>query len=145
MGADQVLVGAQQHASSYNMRVLQSRTSRSVAGGRRQAGLPVNNRKKCLFKRPGLGGEFAARRIEIITMLLSAPTRSFWPQVTNLGAPALFRWRHRDIPWEHRTPYDYSITLCAHLAQIAGLAWTTGLFYESFAFQDSRARWLYTA
>ena len=51
-----------------------------------------------------------------------------------------------DIPWEQRKPYDefdYGYVLTVHKSQ--GSQWDdVVLFDESFAFQDSRARWLYT-
>ena len=50
------------------------------------------------------------------------------------------------IPWEQRKPYDefdYGYVLTVHKSQ--GSQWDdVVLFDESFAFQDSRARWLYT-
>ena len=50
------------------------------------------------------------------------------------------------IPWEQRKPYDefdYGYVLTVHKSQ--GSQWDdVVLFDESFAFQESRARWLYT-
>ena len=50
------------------------------------------------------------------------------------------------IAWEQRKPYDefdFGYVLTVHKSQ--GSQWDdVVLFDESFAFQDSRARWLYT-
>ena len=50
------------------------------------------------------------------------------------------------LPWELRKrfdEFDYGYVLTVHKAQ--GSQWDdVVLFDESFAFQDSRARWLYT-
>jgi len=49
------------------------------------------------------------------------------------------------IPWEQRKPYDefdYGYVLTVHKSQARNGRCV--LFDESFAFQDSRARWLYT-
>ncbi len=50
------------------------------------------------------------------------------------------------ISWEQRKPYDefdFGYVLTVHKSQ--GSQWDdVVLFDESFAFQDSRARWLYT-
>ena len=52
----------------------------------------------------------------------------------------------RTIPWEQRKPYDefdYGYVLTVHKSQ--GSQWDdVVLFDESFAFGESRARWLYT-
>ena len=58
----------------------------------------------------------------------------------------LFGGAIETIPWEQRKPYDefdYGYVLTVHKSQ--GSQWDdVVLFDESFAFQDSRARWLYT-
>jgi exodeoxyribonuclease-5 len=51
-----------------------------------------------------------------------------------------------DLAWEQRRPYDefdFGYVLTVHKSQ--GSQWDdVVLFDESFAFQESRARWLYT-
>jgi len=60
-----------------------------------------------------------------------------------LGAPS---GAIETIPWEQRKPYDefdYGYVLTVHKSQ--GSQWDdVVLFDESFAFPDSRERWLYT-
>ena len=63
-----------------------------------------------------------------------------------LGAAGMLRRRHRAIDWQRSKPYDefdYGYVLTVHKAQ--GSQWDdVVLFDESFAFQETRERWLYT-
>ena len=148
MAADQVLVGRNNTRRAYNMRV------------REKLGLtdplPVaddklvclrNNRKKALFN----GGLWRVKsrtpsKSKILTMRLS-PDEEFGAKVTKVSVRQdCFSGGIEDIPWEQRRPYDefdYGYVLTVHKSQ--GSQWNdVVLFDESFAFQDSRARWLYT-
>jgi exodeoxyribonuclease-5 len=148
MAADQILVGRNNTRRAYNMRVRQK-------NGIEEA-LPVagdklvclrNNRKKALFN----GGLWrvkarAQSKSRIITMRLS-PEEDFGAKVTKVSVRAdCFNGGIEDLPWDQRKPYDefdYGYVLTVHKSQ--GSQWDdVVLFDESFAFQDSRARWLYT-
>src|SRR6266550_1995385 len=148
MRADQVLVGRNNTRRSYNMRMRQKQHIEDP--------LPVtgdklvclrNNRKKGLFN----GGLWrvksrAASKSKIITMRLS-PDEDFGHKVTKVSVRGdCFGGAIETIPWEQRKPYDefdFGYVLTVHKAQ--GSQWDdVVLFDESFAFQESRERWLYT-
>jgi exodeoxyribonuclease-5 len=148
MGADQVLVGRNATRRAYNMRVRQKLGIEDV--------LPVagdklvclrNNRKKALFN----GGLWrvkarAQSKSRIVTMRLT-PDEDLGAKVTKVSVRAdCFSGGMEDIPWEQRRPYDefdYGYVLTVHKSQ--GSQWDdVVLFDESFAFQEARARWLYT-
>lgn len=148
MAADQVLVGRNNTRRAYNMRV------------REKLGLtdplPVaddklvclrNNRKKALFN----GGLWRVRaratsKSAIVTMRIM-PDEDFGGKVTKVSVRAdCFTGGVEGLSWDLRKPYDefdYGYVLTVHKSQ--GSQWDdVVLFDESFAFQDSRARWLYT-
>src|SRR3954462_1090612 len=148
MSADQVLVGRNNTRRAYNMRV---RQKQKIADPLPVAGDKLvclrNNRKKGLFN----GGLWrvksrAQSKSRIVTMRLS-PDEDFGHKVTKVSVRGdCFGGVIETIPWEERRPYDefdYGYVLTVHKSQ--GSQWDdVVLFDESFAFQDSRARWLYT-
>ena len=148
MSADQVLVGRNNTRRAYNLRIRQKQGIEEplpVAGDKLVC--LRNNRKKALFN----GGLWrvkarAQSKSKIITMRVS-PDEDFGGRVTKVSVRAdCFGGTIEDIPWEQRKPYDefdYGYVLTVHKSQ--GSQWDdVVLFDESFAFQDSRARWLYT-
>src|SRR6267154_2694337 len=75
------------------------------------------------------------------------PDEDFGHKVTKVSVRGdCFGGAIETIPWEQRKPYDefdYGYVLTVHKSQ--GSQWDdVVLFDESFAFQESRARWLYT-
>jgi exodeoxyribonuclease V len=148
MQADQVLVGRNNTRRAYNMRV---REKQGIEDPLPVAGDKLvclrNNRKKALFN----GGLWrvkarAQSKSRIVTMRLS-PDEDFGSKVTKVSVRAdCFSGGIEDLPWEQRKPYDefdYGYVLTVHKSQ--GSQWDdVVLFDESFAFQESRARWLYT-
>ena len=148
MAADQVLVGRNNTRRAYNLRIRQKQGIEEplpVAGDKLVC--LRNNRKKALFN----GGLWrvkarAQSKSKIITMRIS-PDEDFGGRVTKVSVRAdCFGGAIEEIPWEQRKPYDefdYGYVLTVHKSQ--GSQWDdVVLFDESFAFQDSRARWLYT-
>ena len=150
MRADQVLVGRNNTRRSYNMRVRQRRNIEDplpVAGDKLVC--LRNNRKKGLFN----GGLWRVKartasrsKSRILGMRLS-PDEDTGFKVTKVSVRTdCFEGGVEAIPWEQRKPYDefdYGYVLTVHKSQ--GSQWDdVVLFDESFAFQDSRARWLYT-
>jgi exodeoxyribonuclease-5 len=148
MQADQILVGRNATRRAYNMRVRQKQGIEDplpVAGDKLVC--LRNNRKKALFN----GGLWrvkarAQSKSRIVTMRLM-PDEDFGAKVTKVSVRAdCFSGGMEDIPWEQRRPYDefdYGYVLTVHKSQ--GSQWDdVVLFDESFAFQESRARWLYT-
>ena len=148
MAADQILVGRNNTRRAYNMRVRQKNgieDALPVAGDKLVC--LRNNRKKALFN----GGLWrvksrAQSKSKIITMRLS-PDEEFGAKVTKVSVRSdCFSGGVEALPWDQRKPYDefdFGYVLTVHKSQ--GSQWDdVVLFDESFAFQDSRARWLYT-
>jgi exodeoxyribonuclease-5 len=148
MKADQVLVGRNNTRRAYNMRVRQRQNIEDplpVAGDKLVC--LRNNRKKALFN----GGLWRVKsrtksKSAILSMRLS-PDEAFGSRITKVSVRAdCFSGGVEDISWEQRRPYDefdYGYVLTVHKSQ--GSQWDdVVLFDESFAFQDSRTRWLYT-
>jgi exodeoxyribonuclease-5 len=147
LDADQVLVGRNVTRRAYNMRIRERRGHTEI--------LPVagdklvclrNNRKKGLFN----GGlwmvkERGARKSGVMTMRL-APDEDIGRAVKVSVRPECFTGGIEELEWAQRKRYDefdYGYVLTVHKAQ--GSQWDdVVLFDESFAFQDSRDRWLYT-
>ena len=88
-----------------------------------------------------------ARSKSKIMSMRRSPDEEFGHKVTKVSVRQdCFEGGIEAIPWEQRKPYDefdYGYVLTVHKSQ--GSQWDdVVLFDESFAFQDSRARWLYT-
>ncbi len=148
MAADQVLVGRNNTRRAYNMRLRErlNITEELPVAGDKLVCLR-NNRKKALFN----GGLWrvkarAQSKSKIVTMRI-APDEDFGGRVTKVSVRGdCFTGGVEALPWEQRRPYDefdYGYVLTVHKSQ--GSQWDdVVLFDESFAFQESRARWLYT-
>ena len=148
MGADQVLVGRNNTRRAYNMRVRQRQNIEDqfpVAGDKLVC--LRNNRKKGLFN----GGlwlvkERGAKRGGIITMRIHPDEGESGKPVKVSVRQECFSGGIDTFEWPQRKPYDefdFGYVLTVHKSQ--GSQWDdVVLFDESFAFQDSRARWLYT-
>ena len=148
MSADQVLVGRNNTRRSYNMRVRQKQHIEDplpVAGDKLVC--LRNNRKKGLFN-GGLWSvkERGARKTGIMTMRLMPDDETATRGVKVSLRPECFTGGIEKLDWPRRKPYDefdYGYVLTVHKAQ--GSQWDdVVLFDESFAFPDSRERWLYT-
>jgi exodeoxyribonuclease V len=150
LGADQVLVGRNATRRAYNARMRERRglTDPLPTAGDRLVCLR-NNRKKGLFN----GSlwqvtQRAASKSRIITMRLKADedAAASARHVKVSVRPECFDGTIDTMEWPQRKPYDefdYGYVLTVHKSQ--GSQWDdVVLFDESFAFQDSRARWLYT-
>jgi len=148
LSADQVLVGRNATRRAYNARM---RERRGLEGALPVAGDKLvclrNNRKKALFN----GGlwivkERAALRGKIMTMRLLPDEEGGGRAVKVSVRPECFTGGIEDFEWPRRKPYDefdFGYVLTVHKAQ--GSQWDdVVLFDESFAFPDSRERWLYT-
>ncbi len=146
--ADQVLVGRNVTRRSYNARLRERRgiTDPLPVAGDRLVCLR-NNRKKGLFN----GGlwlvkERGARKSGVMTMRI-LPDEGFSGKGIKVSVrPECFIGGIEDFDWPRRKPYDefdFGYVLTVHKAQ--GSQWDdVVLFDESFAFPDSRERWLYT-
>jgi exodeoxyribonuclease-5 len=152
--ADQILVGRNNTRRAYNTRL------RERLG--REESLPVagdklvclrNNRKKALFN----GGLWtvkeraAGKSGNIITMRIAPDADLSGSALGVKGVKVSVRRECflggiEDYDWMQRKKYDefdYGYVLTVHKSQ--GSQWDdVVLFDESFAFPDSRARWLYT-
>jgi exodeoxyribonuclease-5 len=147
LAADQVLVGRNVTRRAYNMRLRERRGIEDE--------LPVsgdklvclrNNRKKGLFN-GGLWNvkERGSRRSGVMTLRL-LPDEGAGRAIKVSVRPECFTGGIEEFDWPRRKPYDefdYGYVLTVHKAQ--GSQWDdVVLFDESFAFQESRGRWLYT-
>ncbi len=148
LDADQVLVGRNATRRAYNTRM---RERRGFADPLPSAGDKLvclrNNRKKGLFN----GGlwlvkERAVARSKIVTMRLTPDEETGARPVKVSVRPECFTGAIEGIDWPQRKRYDefdFGYVLTVHKAQ--GSQWDdVVLFDESFAFPDSRERWLYT-
>jgi len=146
--ADQVLVGRNATRRAYNMRL---RERRGLEGALPVAGDKLvclrNNRKKGLFN-GGLWSvkERGARKSGIMTLRLLPDEETGDRAVKVSVRPECFTGGIEEFDWSQRKRYDefdYGYVLTVHKAQ--GSQWNdVVLFDESFAFPDSRERWLYT-
>jgi exodeoxyribonuclease-5 len=151
--ADQVLVGRNATRRAYNNRM---RERRGFDGMMPAAGDKLvclrNNRKKALFN-GGLwtvkdtGTRKRGAKAGIMTLRLLPDDESGARGVKVSVRPECFSGGIEKLDWAKRKPYDefdYGYVLTVHKAQ--GSQWDdVVLFDESFAFQDTRERWLYTA
>jgi exodeoxyribonuclease-5 len=152
LDTDQVLVGRNATRRAYNNRM---RERRGFEGDMPSAGDKLvclrNNRKKGLFN-GGLwtvkdrGARKAGSKSGIMTMHLLPDDETARRGVKVSVRPECFTGGIEQLDWTMRKPYDefdYGYVLTVHKAQ--GSQWDdVVLFDESYAFQDSRARWLYT-
>src|SRR5580704_8721763 len=148
LDADQVLVGRNATRRAYNARM---RERRGFAQALPMLGDKLvclrNNRRKGLFN----GGLWVIRekpktRRAIIGMRLRPDEDAGGRTVKVSVRPECFTGAVDQLEWEQRKRYDefdFGYVLTVHKAQ--GSQWDdVVLFDESFAFPDSRERWLYT-
>ena len=156
LDADQVLVGRNATRRAYNLRM---RERRGFTDAMPEAGDKLvclrNNRKKGLFNgglwtvkdRGGrTGGAKGGAKTGIMSMRLMPDDDTATRGVKVSVRPECFTGGIEQLDWQRRKPYDefdYGYVLTVHKAQ--GSQWDdVVLFDESFAFQESRERWLYT-
>jgi len=148
MRADQILVGRNNTRRAYNMRV---REKQGIEEALPVAGDKLvclrNNRKKALFNGGLWRVKARAQSKSLIVTMRLMPDEEVGGKVTKVSVRGeCFSGGIEEIPWEQRKPYDefdYGYVLTVHKSQ--GSQWDdVVLFDESFAFQESRARWLYT-
>jgi exodeoxyribonuclease V len=153
--ADQVLVGRNATRRSYNARMRERRgfEDEMPSAGDKLVCLR-NNRKKGLFngglwtvkERSGRKGAKSGVQTGIMTMRLLPDDETATRGVKVSVRPECFSGGIEQVDWQRRKPYDefdYGYVLTVHKAQ--GSQWDdVVLFDESFAFPDSRERWLYT-
>ncbi|HWM47068.1 MAG TPA: ATP-dependent RecD-like DNA helicase [Xanthobacteraceae bacterium] len=148
IAAEQVLVGRNATRRAYNARM---RERRGFDDPLPMAGDKLvclrNNRRKGLFN--GSLWQVKARpttRRQILRLQLQPDEDAGTKGVRVSVRPECFAGGIEGFDWMQRKPYDefdYGYVLTVHKAQ--GSQWDdVVLFDESFAFPDSRARWLYT-
>jgi exodeoxyribonuclease-5 len=148
LDADQVLVGRNATRRAYNTRM---RERRGFSDPLPMAGDKLvclrNNKRKGLFN----GGLWSVKegptaRRQIMRLYLRPDDGSGSRALKVLVRPECFTGAIEDIEWTQRKRYDefdFGYVLTVHKAQ--GSQWDdVVLFDESFAFPDSRDRWLYT-
>jgi exodeoxyribonuclease-5 len=149
LAADQILVGRNATRRAYNNRI---RQRRGLADPLPIAGDKLvclrNNRKKGLFN----GGLWsvkertAARKSGAISLRLSPDEAVGARGIKVRVRPECFSGGIEQLDWQQRKrfdEFDFGYVLTVHKAQ--GSQWDdVVLFDESFAFQETRDRWLYT-
>jgi len=146
LATDQVLVGRNATRRAYNARMRERRGFKDVLP---QAGDKLvclrNNRRKGLFN----GGLWVVKERKTRASSLGlriAPDEGLGKAVKVKVRRECFTGGMEELEWEarrHFDEFDYGYVLTVHKAQ--GSQWDdVVLFDESFAFSDSRARWLYT-
>ena len=152
LDADQVLVGRNATRRAYNTRM---RERRGFEDDMPEAGDKLvclrNNRKKALFN-GGLwtvkarGQRKSGSKSGILSLQLLPDDETARRGVKVSVRPECFTGGIEQLDWQRRKPYDefdFGYVLTVHKAQ--GSQWDdVVLFDESFAFPDSRERWLYT-
>jgi ATP-dependent exoDNAse (exonuclease V) alpha subunit len=148
LDADQILVGRNATRRAFNARMRARRGFEDPlpASGDKLVCLR-NNRKKGLFNGSlWTVKERGGRKSGIMTMRLLPDDDTGARAVKVSVRPECFTGGIEQVAWERRKPYDefdYGYVLTVHKAQ--GSQWDdVVLFDESFAFPDSRERWLYT-
>lgn len=151
LDADQVLVGTNRTRRRYNQRL---RELKGFSAAYPQSG----DKLVCLRNDPAKGLLNGS-----LWQVMSSSRETVKPGINLLIRPedddmergsakikllkAVFEDPEGEIPWQTRRRYDefdYGYALTVHKAQ--GSQWNNVvLFDESFAFRDSRERWLYTA
>ncbi len=147
LDADQVLVGRNNTRRAYNTRMRERRgfTGAMPASGDKLVCLR-NNRKKGLFN----GGLWSVTESPtpqaILKMRIRPEDMGSAKPIKVSVRPECFTGEIDGLDWSLRKrfdEFDYGYVLTVHKAQ--GSQWDdVVLFDESFAFQDSRSRWLYT-
>ena len=148
LGADQILVGRNATRRAYNARL---RERRGLAGALPVAGDKLvclrNNRRKGLFN----GGLWVVkkrgvRKSGVLSLRLLPEDETLSRALPVSVRPECFTGGIEQMEWLARKRYeefDYGYVLTVHKAQ--GSQWNdVVLFDESFAFPDTRERWLYT-
>ncbi len=148
IAADQVLVGRNATRRAYNARM---RERRGFSDALPMAGDKLvclrNNRRKGLFN----GGLWQVKtsptaRRQILRLQLRPEEAMGAKGIKVSVRPECFTGNIDALEWPQRKKYDefdYGYVLTVHKSQ--GSQWDdVVLFDESFAFPDSRARWLYT-
>jgi exodeoxyribonuclease V len=146
--ADQVLVGRNATRRAYNARMRERRgyTEALPVAGDKLVCLR-NNRRKGLFN----GGLWVVKerprtRRQILNLRLRPDEEAGGRVVKVSVRPECFTGAIETLDWQQRKrhdEFDFGYVLTVHKAQ--GSQWDdVVLFDESFAFPDSRERWLYT-
>lgn len=151
LAADQVLVGRNQTRRRYNQRL---RELKGFSAGYPQAG----DKLVCLRNDPAKGLLNGS-----LWKVMTSSRETVKPGINLLVSPeeddpdrgvakikllkAAFEDQQEDIPWNTKKRYDdfdFGYALTVHKAQ--GSQWNNiVLFDESYAFKETRQRWLYTA
>src|SRR5215216_1283338 len=148
LNADQILVGRNITRRAYNQRM---RERRGFGGTLPLQGDKLvclrNNKRKRLFN----GGLWLVEdrprlRRQIVGMRVKPEDDPGGKSVKARVRTECFTGGLEEIPWQERKHYeefDFGYVLTVHKSQ--GSQWDdVALFDESFAFPDSRERWLYT-
>jgi len=148
LNADQVLVGRNATRRAYNQRM---RERRGFAGtlpiqGDKLVCLRNNKRLRLLNGGLWMVQEQPRQRREVLHMQIKPEDAPRAKSTKVKVRVECFTGGLEEVPWEYRKrtqEFDFGYVLTVHKAQ--GSQWDdVALFDESFAFPESRERWLYT-
>ena len=150
LAADQVLVGTNRTRQRFNQRIRQLKGFDGAlpAAGDKLVCLRNNTEKGLLNGSLWRVSSIGTRAGQAVNMLVKSEDEGpRGPSAKIRVAKAMFEQGAEAVPWAQRRnsdAFDYGYALTVHKAQ--GSQWDrVVLFDESFAFRDTRERWLYTA
>ncbi|MCT8972668.1 ATP-dependent RecD-like DNA helicase [Microbaculum sp. A6E488] len=149
LDADQVLLGINRTRRRYNQRIRQLKGFEGAlpAAGDKLVCLRNNSEKGLLNGSLWQVMSVGRGKAQALSMMVRAEDEGPYANIVKIRVlKALFE-SAEEVPWAQRRnsdEFDYGYALTVHKAQ--GSQWDdVVLFDESFAFKETRERWLYTA
>ena len=149
LAADQVLLGINRTRRRYNRRIRELKGFEGLlpASGDKLVCLRNNNEKGLLNGSLWQVMSVGRGKAQALSMIVKADDDGPYGDIVKIRVlKALFE-SAEEVPWTQRRnsdEFDYGYALTVHKAQ--GSQWNDVLLFdESFAFKDTRERWLYTA
>jgi len=150
LAADQVLLGINRTRRRYNQRIreLKGFEGHLPAAGDKLVCLRNNSEKGLLNGSLWRAMSVGTGKAKALSMMVKAEDAGPLGDIAKIRVlKAMFEPGTEEIPWSLRRnsdEFDYGYALTVHKAQ--GSQWDDVLLFdESFAFKDTRERWLYTA
>ena len=150
LAADQVLLGINRTRRRYNQRIreLKGFDGYLPAAGDKLVCLRNNSEKGLLNGSLWHVMSVGRGKAQALSMMVKAEDEGLLGDIVKIRVlKALFEPGTEEVPWAQRRnsdEFDYGYALTVHKAQ--GSQWDDVLLFdESFAFRETRDRWLYTA
>lgn len=149
LAADQVLLGINRTRRRYNQRIRELKGFEGLlpAAGDKLVCLRNNNEKGLLNGSLWQVMSIGRGKAQALSMMIRSEDEGPHGNIVKIRVlKALFE-SAEEVPWQQRRnsdEFDYGYALTVHKAQ--GSQWDDVLLFdESYAFKDTRERWLYTA